>query len=140
MKKYIFICLLIIASSCTEKKETKKIKKDTIENLIEYKDGIYTEYYPGRKKIKITGAQDKNKVRDGKWVLLSENGNEMSVTYFEKGLREGHTVVKHPNGKINYAGEYHLNEQVGIWKFYDLKGNLIREENYDKKPVEVNNF
>ena len=140
MKKYIFICLLIIASSCTEKKETKKIKKDTIENLIEYKDGIYTEYYPGRKKIKITGAQDKNKVRDGKWVLLSENGNEMSVTYFEKGLREGHTVVKHPNGKINYVGEYHLNEQVGIWKFYDLKGNLIREENYDKKPVEVKNF
>lgn len=140
MKYTIVLSLMILAFSCTtEKKETSK-KEAVIENLIEYKDGIYTEYYPGRKKVKMRGAQDKNKVRDGKWVLLSPSGKEMSITFFEKGLREGHTIVKHPNGTINYVGEYLHNEQIGIWKFYDEKGKLIKEEDYSQNPVKITNY
>ncbi len=130
---------MILAVSCTEEKKVAP-KKEVIENLIEYKDGIYTEYYPGRQKVKIRGAQDSKKVRDGKWVLLSPAGKEMSITFFDKGLREGHTIVKHPNGMINYVGEYLHNEQIGIWKFHDDKGKLIREEDYSKKPVKITNY
>ena len=140
MKMRILFCLMILAVSCTtDKKETPK-KEPVIENLIEYKDGIYTEFYPGRKKVKMRGAQDKNKVRDGKWVLLSPNGKEMSITFFDKGIREGHSIVKHPNGVINYVGEYLHNEQIGIWKFYDDKGKLIKEEDYSQNPVKITNY
>ena len=140
MKYCIVLSLMILAVSCTTEKEETTKKEPVIENLIEYKDGIYTEYYPGRKKIKMRGAQDKNKVRDGKWVLLSPSGKELSITFFEKGLREGHTIVKYPNGSLNYVGEYLHNDQVGIWKFYDEKGKLIREEDYSQNPVKIKNY
>jgi antitoxin component YwqK of YwqJK toxin-antitoxin module len=140
MKYSLVLSLMILAVSCTtEKKETPK-KELEVENLIEYKNGIYTEYYPGRKKVKMRGAQDKNKVRNGKWVLLSPSGKELSITFFEKGLREGHTIIKYPNGSINYVGEYLHNEQIGVWKFYDEKGKLIREEDYSQKPTKITNY
>lgn len=140
MKLTVLFSLLLIASSCSTEPETKKAKAPVQENLIEFKDGIYTEFYPGRKKIKIRGAQDDKKVRNGKWVLLSENGEEMSVTYFDKGKREGHTIIKHPNGAINYVGEYLHDEQIGIWKFYDTSGKLIREEDHDQKPAKITEY
>jgi antitoxin component YwqK of YwqJK toxin-antitoxin module len=140
MKITVLLFLLLVAISCSTEPIKEKIEKIEIENLIEYKDGIYTEFYPGKQKVKIRGAQDAEKIRDGKWVLLSPNGKELSITFFEKGLREGHTIVKHPNGRINYVGEYLHNEQIGIWKFYDEKGKLIKEEDYSKTPVQITNY
>ena len=140
MKINVIFCLLILATSCSTEPIKEKKQKEIIENLIEYKDGIYTEYYPGKQKVKIRGAQDTKGIRDGKWVLLSPTGKEMSITFFDKGLREGHTIVKHPNGTINYVGEYLHNEQIGIWKFYDETGKLIKEEDYSKIPVQITNF
>ena len=140
MKIAVIICLLLVASACSSEEKKETAKKPETENLIEYKNGIYTEYYPGKKKIRIRGAQDKNKVRNGKWVLLSDKGEEMSVTYFKDGKREELTIVKHPNGAINYVGEYLHDEQVGVWKFYDEKGKLIKEEDHDQKPVKITFF
>jgi len=129
--KYIFIIIsTLFLLSCSSDEEVSTTKKTEVESLIEYKDGIYTEYYPGRKNIKIRGAQDVKKVRDGKWVLFSEEGEELSITYFEKGLREGHTIIKRPNGTLNYVGEYKNDQQIGVWKFYDESGNLKEEKDY----------
>jgi antitoxin component YwqK of YwqJK toxin-antitoxin module len=41
---------------------------------------------------------------------------------------------------INYVGEYLHNEQIGIWKFYDDKGKLIKEEDYSQNPVKITNY
>jgi antitoxin component YwqK of YwqJK toxin-antitoxin module len=131
MKLATLICLTSVLLSCNNT-VVEKEKKDAAENLIEYKDGIYTEYYPGRKKVRMRGEQTKSKIRNGKWVLLSPKGEEMSVTFFEKGKREGHTIVKHPNGAINYVGEYLHDEQIGTWKFYDESGKFLREEDHGK--------
>ena len=117
MKILVLFCVIVLTVSCSSDEETK-VEAKKVENLIEYKDGIYTEFYPGRKKVKIRGAQDSNKIRDGKWVLLSPTGKEMSVTFFDNGLREGYTIVKYPNGIVHYVGEYLHNKQIGIWKFY----------------------
>ena len=137
MKLSLIICLLFLAVSCSNEPKKEQPKKVETENLIEYKDGIYTEYYPGRKKIKIQGARDKKKVRDGKWVLLSDKGEQMSVTFFEKGKRTGIAFVKHPNGTINYTGEYKDDQQVGIWKFHNDQGKLIKTEDHDQTPVKI---
>lgn len=130
MKYLIALSLVAFLFSCNNNEDKNTTKLPEVENLIEYKDGIYTEFYPGKKKIKITGAQDSNKIRDGKWVMLSETGKELSVTYFNKGSREGHSIVKYPNGTIHYVGEYKNNKMIGIWKFYDEKGNLKEEKDY----------
>ena len=129
--KYLFaLSLVALLFSCNNNEEKTEANLPEVETLTEYKNGIYTEYYPGKKKIKIRGAQDKNKIRDGRWVLLSESGKELSVTYFNKGKREGHSIVKYPNGMLHYVGEYKNNQMIGVWKFYDEKGNLKEEKDY----------
>jgi antitoxin component YwqK of YwqJK toxin-antitoxin module len=135
MKNTLFHCLLVIfgfiaLTACnSEEKEIDKKPKE--ENLIEIKDGVFTEFYPGRKKVKFTGRQDDNQARHGRWVFLGENGQELSVTHYIHGVKEGFSIVKHPNGALHYHGEYRNDTMVGVWKTYDIQGNLVTEINYD---------
>ncbi len=52
MKKivFVFVTLFLIfgCENTTDKKIDKKIK---IENLVEVKDGVFTEWYPGKKAL-----------------------------------------------------------------------------------------
>lgn len=134
---YFFIISLaiFIFESCSSEKKNqpnKSIRPKEEKTLIELKNGIYTEYYPGRKKIKIQGAQNNQKQREGKWVFYSESGLELSITYYENGKRTAHSIVKYPNGTLRYVGEYENDQMIGIWKYYDEKGNLIQEKDYGR--------
>jgi antitoxin component YwqK of YwqJK toxin-antitoxin module len=159
---FILFSLLV---SCKEKQVEKIAKK---ENLVEIKDGIYTEWYPGKKNIKIQGgyneqnwiscsnckvaspeykklcpsckgmggkiikgAQDEKSRRDGKWVFYSENGKELSITFYSNGLKNGFTMVKYPNGRMHYTGEYRNDTIVGLWTTYDENGKKTKEKNYE---------
>ena len=101
------------------------------EDLVEIIDGYYHEYYPGKKKIKFKGRQDDNKQRHGKWSYFSPNGDELSITHYIHGKREGHSIVRYPNGAIHYIGEYSNDKQIGIWKTYNEQGVLVDEKNFD---------
>ena len=135
MKKivFVFVTLFLIfgCENTTDKKIDKKIK---IENLVEVKDGVFTEWYPGKKQIKFQGGQDELGNRDGKWTFYAENGTELSFTLYDHGKKEGFSLVKYPNGRIHYRGEYQNDEMIGLWSTYDEKGNLITEKEYgDRK-------
>lgn len=142
MKKlFFFIALTTLAASCSEtKKEDKSEKKveekaptiEMEEDLIEIKDGVYTEYYPGKKAVKFRGEQDKDGFRDGVWHFYSEQGEELSMTNYEHGIKEGHSIVKYPNGAIHYTGEYKKDKPIGIWKTYDVSGKLASTKDYGK--------
>jgi antitoxin component YwqK of YwqJK toxin-antitoxin module len=129
MKKivFVFVTLFLIfgCENTTDKKIEKKIK---IENLVEVKDGVFTEWYPGKKQIKFQGGQDELGNRDGKWTFYAENGTELSFTLYNHGKKEGFSLVKYPNGRIHYRGEYQNDEMIGLWSTYDEKGNLINEK------------
>jgi antitoxin component YwqK of YwqJK toxin-antitoxin module len=130
MKKFAYLfSLLILVVACGEQ-EKEKPKKIEVENLIEIKDGIYKEFYPGKKEVRITGPVGDNNVREGKWTFLAKNGTEMSICFYENGKKNGHSIVKHPNGAISYVGEYINDKQIGIWEFYDEKGKLINTTDY----------
>ncbi len=123
---FILFSLLI---SCKDKQVDKIVEK---ENLVEIKDGIYTEWYPGKKNKKFQGAQDEKSRRDGKWVFYSEKGNELSITFYTNGLKNGVTMVKYPSGRMHYTGEYRNDTIVGLWTTYDENGKITKEKNYDK--------
>ena len=123
---FILFSLLV---SCKDKQVDKIAKK---ENLVEIKDGIYTEWYPGKKNKKFQGAQDEKSRRDGKWVFYSEKGNELSITFYTNGLKNGFTMVKYPSGRMHYRGEYRNDTIVGLWTTYDENGKITKEKNYDK--------
>jgi antitoxin component YwqK of YwqJK toxin-antitoxin module len=127
MKALLFLSLIFIAFSCSEEEEPKKQK---FENLIEIKDGVYTEYYPGKKAIKLQGGINNENQRHGRWVFYSENKVELSITHYNNGLKEGHSIVKYPNGTLYYYGEYRDDQKVGIWKTYDEKSKLQNETDF----------
>ena len=131
MKKvvYVFVTLFLIFG-CLNTNEKKIDKKIKIEKLVEVKDGVFTEWYPGKKQIKFQGGQDELGNRDGKWTFYAENGTELSFTLYDHGKKEGFSLVKYPNGRIHYRGEYQNDEMIGLWSTYDEKGNLITEKEY----------
>jgi antitoxin component YwqK of YwqJK toxin-antitoxin module len=43
------------------------------------------------------------------------------------GLRNGASSVYYENGVLRMEGNYFNNKQIGLWKFYDQKGKLIKE-------------
>ena len=131
MKVFIgaFILLSLLVS-CNDKPEDQSAVTEKKEDLVEIKNGIYTEWYPGKKNIKFQGAQDEKAQRNGKWVFFSESGNELSFTFYSRGLKDGFTVVKYPSGRIHYRGEYRNDTIVGLWTTYDENGKVSKEKDF----------
>jgi len=130
MKKIVFLLATLFLIIACENKSEKKKEEITKEILVEVKDGVFTEWYPGKKQIKFQGGQDELGNRDGKWTFYAENGTELSFTLYDHGKKEGFSLVKYPNGRIHYRGEYQNDEMIGLWSTYDEKGNLINEKEY----------
>lgn len=131
MKKIVFVFVyLFLIFGCENSTVIKIDKKIKIENLVEVKDGVFTEWYPGKKQIKFQGGQDELGNRDGKWTFYAENGTELSFTLYDHGKKEGFSLVKYPNGRIHYRGEYQNDEMVGVWSTFDEKGNLLTKKEY----------
>ena len=130
---YLFLLLLTFLISCSrnESEQSKKeIQQKENSSLVEIKDNVFTEYYPGRKKVKFRGEQDENGQRHGKWTFYNEQGLELSSTHYEHGVKHGISVVKYPNGQIHYFGEYVNDKQTGVWKTFDQKGQLEQEKKF----------
>lgn len=121
---------LFLLFSCSEEVEEKKVDKNANLPLTEIVDGVFREYYPGRKAIKMQGQMDEKNQRHSKWTFFSETGTELSITHYEHGIKEGHSIVKYPNGVLNYYGEYHQDKKIGIWKKYDANGKMIEETDF----------
>jgi antitoxin component YwqK of YwqJK toxin-antitoxin module len=124
--KYFLTTLLVLFTltieSCadTKRKETKTEVKP--QDLVEIKEGHYKEWYPGKKQVKYEGALNKKGDREGKWNFYSEKGTLLSFTFYNEGKKNGHSVVKYPDGKIHYYGQYQDDQMVGEWVTYNEKG------------------
>ncbi|MEY4605157.1 MAG: hypothetical protein RIT43_2449 [Bacteroidota bacterium] len=123
LKHLTLLVSLLLFASCEEEPE-KKVKKSKPETLVEVKNGIFYEWYPGKKQIKYKGGQDEEKKRNGVWTFYAEDGTELSVTYYEHGLKQGFSIVKYPTGVIHYKGEYHKDQMVGEWTTYNERGEV----------------
>lgn len=126
---FVIALALVTFSSCGE--EAPKKKKPKKENLVEIKDGVYTEYYPGRKAVKFRGPQTKGGERDGRWYFYAENGNEQSSTEYTNGKMNGLIMVRYPNGNMRYTGFYTDGRESGEWRFYKEDGSIDFVKNYD---------
>ncbi len=125
----IFACTLLIVA-CKQEVEPKKVELKT-EQLIYNEAGMHTEYYPGKKQIKIQGELDSLERKQGRWVFYSEKGLELTTTTFKDGVREGFSLVKFPNGQVRYYGDYLNDKKSGVWKTYDSKGVLVDSTKYE---------
>ena len=147
MKSYwIYIIFIFVLYACVENASTESNKMNSDTNVEDesdaksdvYKPGLidtidyqYQEWYPGRKKLRVQGMFDEQYKRHGKWVFYDKNGIELSMTTYTHNLKQGFSIVKHPNGVIYYRGEYYQDKKVGLWTFYNDKGEKVNEINYD---------
>lgn len=122
--KYLTLLVSLLLFASCEEEPGKKVKKSKPETLVEVKNGIFYEWYPGKKQIKYKGGQDEEKKRNGVWTFYAEDGTELSVTYYEHGLKQGFSIVKYPTGAIHYKGEYHKDQMVGEWTTYNERGEV----------------
>jgi len=135
MKKYFFLVLtLIVFTACTEAERPKstEVKMESRPLVTDDDNGRYTEWYPGHKQLKITGRKSKDGERVGVWKYFSERGVELSIVVYNNGKKEGHTIVKYPNGAVHYSGEYLNDEAIGVWKIYNEEGQLTETKDYSK--------
>lgn len=135
--KYLVIILLFGLFACNSENNDDSDSLDNsqdTEQLIIEEGNSYTEYYPGKKQVKIEGNFDDETKRHGIWKFYSEQGVTISITDYNHGLRTGVSMVYFSNGKLNYKGEYTDDKPSGIWKMYDEKtGALTSEKNYDEE-------
>lgn len=120
--RLLILVALIGLNACSNEPSTKPQQEKAPEKLVQIKDGKYTEWYPGKKQIKYEGELNKRGEREGKWNFYSEKGTLLSFTFYLSGKKNGHSVVKYPNGKIHYYGEYKDDQMVGVWIIYNSNG------------------
>lgn len=140
MMKYLLIfCAFSLLVACGEDEEKKETEvPEVTEELTEVKNGVFTQYYPGRKKVKFQGPQDQAGERHGIWYFYAENGITISMTEFNHGKKNGVSLHRYPNGSTHYMGEYKDDIQVGIWKTYNTDGKLVDSTNYDELNKRLN--
>lgn len=134
MIKYIVAIALLglFACSSEEKKETEEsLKTEKPEDLIVRDGNHFTEFYPGKKVVKMEGYFDDEEQRHGIWKWHTESGITISITEYVHGKRNGLSLVYFANGRLNYRGDYKDDKPVGIWKTYSEKtGKLVTEKDY----------
>lgn len=134
MKYSILIFFFALLSCSTGEETTKDQETSQTEELIVRNGNSYTEYYPGKKRIKIEGMYDDAEQRHGIWKFYTEVGLLGSMTEYSHGKRNGISIVNFPNGANSYRGEYKDDKPSGTWKFFDERtGKLKQEKNYDKE-------
>lgn len=141
MRNLLFLLLfVVILTGCDDGKKSKTPQEDQkVEHQEEQPlrivedNGNIKEWYPGHKQLKMSGRKDVDGKRTGTWRYYSEIGVELSVTVYNHGVRDGHIIVKHPNGAVYYVGEYLKGEPIGVWEFYDKKGERTQTKDYDKE-------
>lgn len=113
-----------------EANQTPQPSVSSTENLIEVKNGVYREYYPGRKRIKLQGLVDTNNQRQGTWEYFSESGIQISMMEYRDGKKHGIFFQRYKTGIIKRTGNYKNDQQVGEWAHYNANGLLENVEDF----------
>ncbi|MFT4600005.1 MAG: antitoxin component YwqK of YwqJK toxin-antitoxin module [Arenicella sp.] len=136
MKFLSSILFVLILCSCAEEvTETEDLSNNLIEEVAidttpdPTAPGQFKEYFPNG-ALKIEGKNNAEGNRNGLWISYYDNGIKWSESYYDNGIRDGHSLTFFPNGGIRYIGEYKNDIKIGLWKFYDEAGELVKEEQF----------
>lgn len=75
--------------------------------------------------------------RHGVWTSYNSKGGVKSRTSYANGELKGPTVTFREDGRMLYIGQHENGVRVGEWKFYDERGELVREVVFDSTGKEV---
>lgn len=133
-----------IGNYVNDKKDGKwvtfKRTKDEIYHVAHYKNGKCV----GESTSYFTNDLIETKVnfnefgeRHGSDIKYYKNGNIQSLWSYENNIRNGPCRKFYENGQIKEEGNYMGGFPVGVWKYYDPEGALIKSEMREKPKFKI---
>jgi antitoxin component YwqK of YwqJK toxin-antitoxin module len=113
-------------------KDGKLLKSDTI---IDFKKlvGSSTRYFPNG-NIKEIEHRDDSSVVD-MYKGFFDNGQKKIVISYKAGKRNGLMTEYNPNGTVKETGVYANDKREGVFKFYDIRGQLLASRKFKADKV-----
>ncbi len=90
---------------------------------------VYEKIYYEDGSLSKEGPLKENR-REGHWKSYYRDGTLWSEGDFVKGMAQGVTITYYANGKKRYEGQFKDGIKSGIWKFWDDKGNFVKDVTY----------
>lgn len=95
------------------------------------KHGLWRQWFRnGKKRFEIEYSEG---VLHGRYVYWDENGHLSYQWYYHNGREDGQSIAWWPNGKKAMEFHYSNGRKVGLWKWFDEEGKVIREEQHGSK-------
>ena len=118
MNKYLLIIFLIIFS-------TRLLGETiTIDDLVITKGIYYKKFSIEPFNGEVTGIETgkfKNGIKQGRWLLLYNNGRLKKLVDYMDGIFDGDYELYRRNGNLIEKGGYKNGLQDGLWKFYSIE-------------------
>jgi antitoxin component YwqK of YwqJK toxin-antitoxin module len=110
----------------------KLIKIDTIVNFNKLV-GTTTTYYPSGKPKEMEHRDDSSSVD---WYsAFFEGGGRRIIIHYKDGKRNGNTTEYNTNGTVKETGNYVNDKREGVFKFYDVRGQLLTTRKFKADKV-----
>ena len=101
-----------------------------------YKDGMIigktVAYSPITHNV-IEEIEYVNNVKEGIFNKYYDNGRIMIKASYRNDKLDGNYIFYYPNTMPKEEGQYKEGDKVGEWKTYDMEGNIISVDKYDKE-------
>ena len=66
-------------------------------------------------------------------IINQKTGRLKLVKHYKNGYVHGKIIYYWDNGQVRLTGQYDKMLRSGTWKTYESNGDLICEQNYDRK-------
>ena len=66
-------------------------------------------------------------------IINQKTGRLKLVKHYKNGFVHGKIIYYWDNGQIRLTGQYDKMQRTGTWKIYESNGDLIYEEDYNRK-------
>lgn len=93
-------------------------------------DGIY--YAGNCNNIKdVNILLDFDSIYYNKYIIFkSHKGKIIQEGYRASEFKDGYLMCYYKNGEKKSEGVYYFNEKIGLWKYFDKQGKLVKTEKF----------
>jgi mono/diheme cytochrome c family protein len=143
--RYCFFFMLLMAGAVQSLEAQPKSNKTTriyfesgeLQMLIYYDAGCqcktYSEYYMdgkvfAKRTFKVT---DRSEYVDGEEVSYYNDGVIKTYKMWKEAIPVGRAYANYENGKLEHEEFYDDRYRSGTWKYYNKKGELVKEQVYE---------
>lgn len=147
------LVLLIMLASCNEPAKTdipEQSQTDTTSlptpvKVLQKMDTTFEENGTSLKKVVQQYENDTlfrvwnydNGKLNGESYSYHPDGKPFSLHTYVNGKKSGPYKTWHSNGQVYMEGQWKDDVPVGIWNFYNEAGELMKEIDSDKNPIQV---